>query len=101
MMTRQDHVIIAEALRKVRTTWGLTDNVNTRDEALFNDVVDAISRTLGKDNSRFSPERFSTAIYGSFETSIQIREEDRLGVTEILDESTVSDQSFLDNYDPS
>lgn len=64
-MTRKYYWTIANALRKVRQQWGLTDNVNTRDEALFNDVVDTISRSLGRDNSGFSPEKFNLAIYGN------------------------------------
>lgn len=92
-MTKQDYWIIVEALRKVRQTWGLTDSVNTRDEALFNDVVDSISRSLRRDNSGFKPETFSNAIYGVgshrvFDVADYVR-----------DEQASSDEEFINRFE--
>ena len=89
-MHKSDYVIIAAALRKVRLTWGLTDSINTRDEAIFNDVVDAINRAFGKDNSAFSPEKFSAAVYGYQEQPAQF----------VQDEQRASDAAFLESYSP-
>ena len=63
-MTQKDYIKLAKTLKEIYG-WGMEPN----ERALFNGIVQELTKTMKEDNPRFNISTFRKAVYGnSFET---------------------------------